>query len=86
LEKLNLLTQHTRRRHSDDFFFINAFRGSKYLTSLVETAALRVTARNISSVSPPATAVQLEVFLLQMQFVNLQIPFGNSRLHTTHFN
>jgi hypothetical protein len=47
LEKLNLQTLHIRRRHIDALFLINAFCGTKYCPSVLETVGLRVPTRNI---------------------------------------
>jgi hypothetical protein len=77
LEKLNLETLHIRLRHFDAMFLINVFSGTRHCPSVLETVDIRVFTRNIrnltSSVAPSATALQLDVFLPQMQFVNLQI-------------
>jgi hypothetical protein len=77
LEKLNLQTLHIRRRHFDALFLINVFSGSKHWPSVLETVGIRVPTRNIvtltRSVAPSATALQQDMYLLQMQFVNLQI-------------
>jgi hypothetical protein len=64
LEKLNMLTLHIRRRHFDALFLIIVFSGIKYCPSVLGTVGIRV---------PSAIALRLDVFLLQMQFVNLQI-------------
>jgi hypothetical protein len=75
LEKLNLLTLHIRRRHSDALFLINVFSAARCCQSVLEIVGIRVPTRTMScSVAPLATALQLNVVLLQMQFVNLQIP------------
>jgi hypothetical protein len=42
LEKLNLQTLHIRRRHFDALFLINAFCGTKYCPSVMETVSIRV--------------------------------------------
>jgi hypothetical protein len=47
LEQLNLQTLHVRRRHIDALFSINAFCGTKYCPSVLETVGLRVPTRNI---------------------------------------
>jgi hypothetical protein len=47
LEKLNFLTLHIRRRHSDALFLINVFSGTKCCPSVLETAGIRVPAKNI---------------------------------------
>jgi hypothetical protein len=47
LEKLNLQTLHTRRRHIDALFLINAFCGTKNCPSVLETVGLRVPTLNI---------------------------------------
>jgi hypothetical protein len=47
LEKLHLQTLHIRRRHFDALSLINAFSGTKYCPSLLETVGIRVTTRNI---------------------------------------
>jgi hypothetical protein len=77
LNKLNLQTLHIRRRHFDALFLRNIFTGTKYWPIDLETVGIRVPARNTRnsprSVAPSATALQLDVFLLQMQFVNVQI-------------
>jgi hypothetical protein len=75
LEKLNLQTLHIRRRHFDALFLINVLSGTKYCPSVLETVGIRIPTRNIlpRSVAPSATALQQDVYLLQMQFVNLQI-------------
>jgi hypothetical protein len=77
LEKLNMQTLHIRRRHFDALFLINVFSGTKCCPSVLETSAfvflLGTYVTLPSSVVPSATALQLDVFLLQMQFVNLQI-------------
>jgi hypothetical protein len=76
-EKLNLLTLHIRRHHSCALFLINAFSGAKCCPSVLETVDIRVLlGTDITlpcSLAPPATALQLDVFLLQIQFVNLQM-------------
>jgi hypothetical protein len=43
LERLNLLTLHNRRRHS------NAFSGAKCCSSVLKTVGLRVPARNMGN-------------------------------------
>jgi hypothetical protein len=77
LEKLNLQTLHIRRRHFDALFLINVFCGTKYCPPGLETVGIRVPTRNIVtlslSVDPSVTALQQDVYLLQIQFVNLQI-------------
>jgi hypothetical protein len=74
-EKLNLQTLRIRRRQIDALFLINAFCGTKYCPSVLETVGLRVPTRDIvispRSVAPSATALQQDVYLLPMQFVNL---------------
>jgi hypothetical protein len=47
LEKLNLQTLHIRRRHFDALFLINAFSGTKYCSSVLETVGIRVPTRSI---------------------------------------
>jgi hypothetical protein len=47
LEKLNLQTLHIRRHHINALFLINAFCGTKYCPSVLETVGLRVPTRNI---------------------------------------
>jgi hypothetical protein len=46
-KKVNLETLHMRRRHFDALFLINAFFGTKYCPSVLETVGLRVPTRNI---------------------------------------
>jgi hypothetical protein len=46
LEKFNLQTLHIRRRHFDALFLINAFSGTKYCPSVLETVGIRVPTRN----------------------------------------
>jgi hypothetical protein len=70
---LNLQTLYIRRRHFDALFLINAFCGTKYCPSVLETVGLRVPTRNIilpRPVTPSATALRQDIYLLQMQFVN----------------
>jgi hypothetical protein len=70
-------TLHIRRRHYDALFLINVFSGTKHCPSVLETGGIRVPTRNVvslaSSVVSSATVLQLDMYLLQMQFVNLQI-------------
>jgi hypothetical protein len=77
LEKLNLLTLHIKRRHADALFVIHVFSSAKCCPSVHETAAfvflLGTYVTLPCSVAPPATALQLDMCLLQMQYVNLQI-------------
>jgi hypothetical protein len=78
LEKLSLQTLHIRRRHFDALFLIHVLCGTKYYPSVLEAAGIRVPpTRNICnlprSVNPSATVLQQDVYLLQMQFVNVQI-------------
>jgi hypothetical protein len=72
---LLLQTLHIRRRHIDALLLINAFCGTKYCPSVLETVGLRVPTRNIvispRSVAPSATALQQDLYLLPMQFLNL---------------
>jgi hypothetical protein len=74
LERLNLLTWRKKRRHFDALFLINVpFLSSKqsdfgfllgtFVTSTYSLALL-------------ATAIQLDVFQLQMQLINLHIFLG----------
>jgi hypothetical protein len=75
-EKLNLLTLHMRSRHSDALLLINIFSGTIYCPSVLEAVGNRVPTRNVTlpySVTSPATTLQLDAFLLLMEFVNLQI-------------
>jgi hypothetical protein len=78
LEKLDLRTLciRRRRRHYDALLSINVYSGARYCPSLLETLGFRVPARNIvtlpCSVTPPATALRLDVLLLLIQFVNRQ--------------
>jgi hypothetical protein len=65
LEKLNLQTLHIRRRHFDALFLINVFSGTKHCPPTLEIVGIRVPTRNMRSVAPSATALQLDVFLLQ---------------------
>jgi hypothetical protein len=64
-----------RRRHIDALFLINAFCGTKYCPSVLETVVsvfqhgTYVTSPR--SVAPSATALQHAVYLLPMQFINL---------------
>jgi hypothetical protein len=70
LEKLNLLTVHIGRRHSDAVFLMNVFNGAKCRPSRLETVAfvfpLGTYLTLPYSVAPPATALQLDMFLLQI--------------------
>jgi hypothetical protein len=77
LEKLNLLTLHFRRRHSDALLIINIFSGAKCCPSVLETAGILVPARDAhnfttfthsSSQCPAARRVSPLI-----QFVNIQI-------------
>jgi hypothetical protein len=52
LEKLNFLTLHKRRRHSDALFLINVFSGAKCCSSVLETVGIRVPTRNIRNFTP----------------------------------
>jgi hypothetical protein len=70
LEKLNLQTLHIRRRHFDALFLINVFNGTKHCPSALETVGIRVILTR--SVAASATVIQLDVFLLHMQFVRLR--------------
>jgi hypothetical protein len=75
LEKLNLQTLHISRRHFNALFLINAFSGTKHCPSVHETAAfaflLGTCVTSPLSVAPSTIALQLDAFLLQMQFANL---------------
>jgi hypothetical protein len=68
LEKLNLLTLYVRRRQFDTLFLTNVFSGALHVCypSLLETAGIHVS-------TPSATALQQDLYLLQMQCVNIQI-------------
>jgi hypothetical protein len=77
LENLNLLVMRVRHHHSDDFFLIHFLMtldvgplSSKQLAFMFLLGTYVALPR---SVDPPATALQLEVFLLLIQCVNLQI-------------
>jgi hypothetical protein len=75
LDKLNLRTLHVRRRHIDALFLINVFRcpNSARLSSKQSACMFLLGTSEIfpCSVVLPATVVQPDVFLLQIQFVNL---------------
>jgi hypothetical protein len=74
LGKLNLQTLHIRRRHFDALFLMNAFCGTNYCPSVLETVFVFPLGTYVilpRSVAPSATALQQDVYLLQMQFVNL---------------
>jgi hypothetical protein len=75
LEKLNLQTLHIR--HIDALFLINVFSGAKYCPCAWKQSAfvfpLGTYVTLPRSVAPSATALQQDMYLLQMQFVNLQI-------------
>jgi hypothetical protein len=77
LERLNLLTLDIRRRHFDALFLINVFRGAKCCPCVLETVGLGFLLGTYvtlpRSLAPAATALQLDVFLLLIQFVNTQI-------------
>jgi hypothetical protein len=66
-----------RRHHFDALFLINVFSGTKYCPSVWKQLAfvfpLGTYVTLPRSVAPSATALQQDVHLLQMQFVNLQI-------------
>jgi hypothetical protein len=47
LDRLNLGSLYTRRRHIDAWFLICVFKGVKNCPSALETVGIRVTSRNI---------------------------------------
>jgi hypothetical protein len=71
LEKLNLQTLHIRRRHFDALFLTNAFRAPLPWKLSVFLFPLGTHVILLRSVAPSATALQQDVYLLPMQFVNL---------------
>jgi hypothetical protein len=74
LDKLNLQTLHVRRRHIDALFLINIFRGTKFCPSSMQSACVFLLGTFElfpRSVVLPATVLQPDVLLLQIQFVNL---------------
>jgi hypothetical protein len=77
LEKLNLQTLHIRRRHYDDLFLISVFSGTKYCPLFSKQSAAMFLPGTYAtlpgSFAPTVTALHLEVFLLQIRFVNMQI-------------
>jgi hypothetical protein len=76
LEKINLQTLHIRRSHFDASFLINVFSGTKNAPlSSKQSAFVFLLGTYViltRSVIPSATGLQLDMFLLQMQFTNLQ--------------
>jgi hypothetical protein len=77
LEKLNLQTLHIRRRHFSALFLINVLV-TLYIAPLSwkQSAFVFLLGTYVTlplSVAPSATALQQDVYVLQMQFVNLQI-------------
>jgi hypothetical protein len=76
LEKLNLLILQIRHCHFDALFIINVFSGAKCCPSVLKAVGICVLGASITlpcSVASLATALQLDMFMLQMQFVNLQM-------------
>jgi hypothetical protein len=47
LVRLNILTLHLRRRHLDDLFIINVFKGKISCSSVFDTVSLRIPTRSI---------------------------------------
>jgi hypothetical protein len=74
LERLNLLTLHNRRRQFDALFLINVFSGTKCCPSVLEIVSFELLLGTL--VILLATALQLDVFEWQTQYVNLQIFLG----------
>jgi hypothetical protein len=89
-EKLNLLTLHIRHHHVDALFLTNIFSGAKCCPSVGNSwhpcSCSECTYVTLPcSTAPQATALEINLFLLQMQFVNLQI-FLKTRLNIINLN
>jgi hypothetical protein len=76
LKKLNMLTLHIIHHHSNALFLINVTLALNvaplFLKQLAFMFLLETYDTLLCSVAPGATALQLDVFLLLMKFVNLQ--------------
>jgi hypothetical protein len=84
LDKLNLQTLHNRRRHFDALFLMSLVALNMVPLSWKQSAFVFLLGTYVTlprSVAPSATVLQLEVFLLDMQFVNILIFFSNSCLN-----
>jgi hypothetical protein len=77
LERLHLLTLHNRFLHFDALFLINILPGVECCLSTLETASIWNTRNfNMFTCSSASAKLQLDVDLLQVQFVNLQVFLG----------
>jgi hypothetical protein len=75
LEKLNFLALLIRRRQTDALFYMSLVAPSVASLPSKQSALVFLLGTYVTlpcSVAPPATALQLGVFLLQMAFVNVQ--------------
>jgi hypothetical protein len=74
-KKFNLQTLHIRCRNFEPLIVINVLTGIKYCPSVFETVVICVPTRKVRDFTmfsgPSATGLQLGVFLLQNQFVNI---------------
>jgi hypothetical protein len=71
---LNLQALHNSHRHSDALFLINVYNGAKCCPSVLETVDIHVSVCYLrNSAAPSVTVLQLDMFLLLMEFINVHI-------------